>query len=241
MALILIIDDDSTTIGLLRTRLEKAGHKVIEAKDGQEGLRLAEWQRPDLVLLDIRLPKLDGWQVCKSLKSNPLFIHCPVIMLTGCSQDAQELYGMQCGADEYITKPWDASLLMKTITKLLKLSGQARDVRSDASQQRVRQYVQRVVRVVGKLPKTAQLEPMAAQLLRIATMLVANFQTAVTQEKDFAAQIKSVYQQAEELNYWLSLLHESKAGDDPEIPILRAEGQVLLLNLKDALRDASQP
>src|SRR5882672_6100533 len=103
MATILIIDDDPTTLGLLRTRLENAGYKVKHATDGEEGQSKAEKERPDLVILDVRMPRVDGWQVCRALKSNPATHQCPIIMLTGCSQDAQELYGLQCGADEYIT------------------------------------------------------------------------------------------------------------------------------------------
>src|SRR5688572_28836377 len=131
MATILIIDDDPTTLGLLRTRLQNAGHQVKEAKDGEEGLQMAEKGRPDLVFLDVRMPKVDGWQVCKQLKSNPITSQCPVIILTGCSQDVQELYGLQCGADEYITKPWDARQLLDITAKLLKQSISSQDLRSE--------------------------------------------------------------------------------------------------------------
>src|SRR5258706_13512653 len=140
MATILIIDDDPTTLGLLRTRLEKAGYQVKHATDGQEGQLKAEKERPDLVILDVRMPKVDGWQVCRALKNNPITTHCPIIMLTGCSQDAQELYGLQCGADEYVTKPWDAKKLIEVTAKLLNQSTAALDPRSDASQKRIRQY-----------------------------------------------------------------------------------------------------
>ena len=119
MATISIIDDDPTTLGLLRTRLEKAGYRVKEAKDGDEGIRVAERERPDLVFLDVRMPKVDGWQVCRTLKSNPVTNQCPAVMLTGCCQDAQELYGLQCGADEYITKPFDLQELSVRIRQLL--------------------------------------------------------------------------------------------------------------------------
>src|SRR5437764_841172 len=137
MATLLIIDDDPTTLGLLRTRLEKAGYRVKEAKDGADGLRIAESDPPDLIFLDVRMPKVDGWQVCRTLKSNPATNQCPIIMLTGCSQDAQELYGLQCGADEYVTKPWDARQLMQLTSKLLHQSIASHDATSEVSQQRV--------------------------------------------------------------------------------------------------------
>jgi len=243
MATILIIDDDPTTLGLLRTRLEKSGYMVKEAKDGQEGVRTAERERPDLIFLDVRMPKVDGWQACRTLKSNPATSQCPVVILTGCSQDAQELYGLQCGADEYITKPWDSKHLMQVTSQLLSRSVESRDIRSEASQQRFKQYIQRVVRVMGSLPKTPNIELMAGQLLRLATSLIADYQTAI-QEKaiaDFRLKVAHVEHQAGELVYWLELLRDSKASDNPEIPMLLAEGSALHQSLTDASKTTRHP
>ena len=146
MATILIIDDDPTTLGLMRNRLEKAGHTIKEAKDGQEGLRMAERERPDLIFLDVRMPKVDGWQVCRTLKSNPLTQQCPVIILTGCEPGCTgTLWTSVREMDEYITKPWDAKHLMQVTEQLLSRSMESRDIRSEASQKHLKQYVQRVV------------------------------------------------------------------------------------------------
>src|SRR5579862_9906139 len=120
MARILIIDDDSENRKLLRFRLEKSGYEVREGTNGEEALREIEREKPDLVFLDVRIPKVDGWQVCRGLKSNPETKDIPVVMLTGCSQDAQEDYGRQCGADDYVTKPWDARRVLDVTSALLK-------------------------------------------------------------------------------------------------------------------------
>lgn len=224
MATVLIIDDDPTTLGLLQTRLEKTGYQVKTAQDGQEGLVLAEKHRPDLIFLDVRMPKVDGWQVCRALKSNPLTLQAPIIMLTGCSQDLQELYGLQCGADEYITKPWDAQNLLKITARLLARSAAARDARSEASQERVKQFVQRAVRMVGNLPKRAPVDGMAGSILQTATTLLMSYQAGVAND---ALPWTSVSKSIDELLYWLGLLRDSKTSQDPDIPMLLAEGSVL--------------
>jgi DNA-binding response OmpR family regulator len=236
MATILIIDDDPATLGLLRTRLEKAGHAVRDAKDGKEGLDKAEREPPDLIFLDVRMPKVDGWEVCRTLKSNSLTAHCPVVMLTGCSQDVQELYGLQCGADEYITKPWDARQLMEITQRLLQQSTAFRDARSEVSQKRIRHYIQRVVRMVGNLPKNAPVQEMSSQLLQRATTLVSTYQLSIANSGKMA----QVNQEAGELLYWLELLRESKASDDLDLPLLIAEGNVLKNFFEAALKKSAR-
>lgn len=117
MPKILVIEDDPNALEMLRFRFEKAGYEISVAEDGDEGL-LKSLRKPDLILLDVRIPKMDGWQLCKAIKSEPRTRHIPVIMLTGCSQPIQEEYGKACGADAYLTKPWDPKELM-TITRQL--------------------------------------------------------------------------------------------------------------------------
>jgi four helix bundle protein len=238
MATILIIDDDPITLGLLRTRLEKTGYKVKHATDGEEGQLKAEKERPDLVILDVRMPRVDGWQVCRALKSNPATSHCPIIMLTGCSQDAQELYGLQCGADEYITKPWDAKRLMQVLSALLKRSASSLDAKSDLSQKRTRDLVQRIVRLVGKFPKSQHTELMAGQLLRLATSLMANYQAAILDKftPDYRLKMARVDQEAGELLYWLGLLRDSRTCEDPDLPLVMTEANAL----RDVFSNASQ-
>src|SRR5258708_1925554 len=103
---------------MLRFRFTKAGHEVTEAVDGDEGL-LKALHLPDLIFLDIRIPKMNGWELCKLLKSEPRTKHIPIVMLTECTQSIQEEYGKACGADAYFTKPWDSKELMAVTRRLL--------------------------------------------------------------------------------------------------------------------------
>lgn len=118
MAKILLIEDDPNALEMLRFRFEKAGYEISIAEDGDTGLMKA-LRQPDLIFLDVRIPKMDGWQLCKTLKSEPRTRHIPVVMLTGCSQPIQEEYGIACGADAYLTKPWDPKEVMDVTRKLL--------------------------------------------------------------------------------------------------------------------------
>jgi len=122
MARILLIEDDPNAVEMLRFRFKKAGYEVIEADNGDDGLMKALHQ-PDLIFLDVRLPKIDGWELCKILKKEPRTKDIPIVMLTGCSQPIQEEYGKACGADAYLTKPWDSGELMTLTRSLLHESG----------------------------------------------------------------------------------------------------------------------
>jgi len=116
MAKILIIEDDPNALEMLHFRFKKAGYEVTEASDGDEGL-LKALRKPDLIFLDVRIPKIDGWELCKILKNEPRTKHIPIVMLTGCAQPVQEAYGKVCGADAYLTKPWDPKELMAITRK----------------------------------------------------------------------------------------------------------------------------
>jgi DNA-binding response OmpR family regulator len=118
MSRILLIEDDPNALEMLRFRFKKAGYEVSEALDGDEGLMKA-LRKPDLIFLDIRIPKIDGWELCKMLKNEPRTRDIPVVMLTGCAQPVQEAYGKVCGADAYLTKPWNPKELMATTRRLL--------------------------------------------------------------------------------------------------------------------------
>ncbi len=117
MSKILVIDDDPSNREILRARLEKAGHVVSEASNGEDGIRLSEELAPHLVLLDVMMPKVDGLQVCRQIKTNPKTEKIPVIMLTACDQNIDQLRGWESGADEYMAKPWDPVKLLELIGK----------------------------------------------------------------------------------------------------------------------------
>ena len=117
MAKILVIDDDSANREILRARLEKAGHHVTEASHGEEGLSLLDTDLSDMVFLDVMMPKVDGWQVCRLIKENPKTKSVPVVMLTALSQQIDQLRGWESGADEYLTKPCDPAKLIELVNK----------------------------------------------------------------------------------------------------------------------------
>jgi DNA-binding response OmpR family regulator len=117
MSKILVIDDDPSNRDILRTRLEMAGHEVTEAPNGEEGLRLLALCVPDVVILDVMMPKMDGWQVCHQIRANPKTHAIPVLMLTARGQQIDQLRGWESGADEYLTKPWDPAKLMELVDK----------------------------------------------------------------------------------------------------------------------------
>ncbi len=116
---ILIVDDEVDLVETLKFRLECKGFEVVEAFDGQEGLRLAQTVRPDLLILDVMLPKLDGYHICRVLKGDARHKNLPIIMLTARSQETDKKAGLDQGADAYIPKPFEPKYLMEKIEELL--------------------------------------------------------------------------------------------------------------------------
>lgn len=116
---ILVIDDERDLVETITFRLEAAGYKVITAGDGQEGLDKAREMKPDLILLDIMMPKMDGYQVCRFLKFDEEYKDIPIIMLTARGQESDKNTGKNVGADDYVTKPFDGGELLLKIKKLV--------------------------------------------------------------------------------------------------------------------------
>ncbi len=116
---ILIVDDEKVTVKLAKTLFERHGFNVLTAYDGSEALRVAESGRPDLILLDVMLPELDGFEVCRRLRSQTTFEKTPILMFTarGLMEDREK--GKELGADEYIVKPFQGSELVEIIKKHL--------------------------------------------------------------------------------------------------------------------------
>ncbi len=119
MAKILVVDDETNILMVLEVRLKKMGYEVITALDGQEGLAKARLENPDLILLDIMLPKLDGFRVCRMLKYDKKFQHIPIILLSARSQDSDIQTGQDQGANAYMTKPFQTEALLAKIQELL--------------------------------------------------------------------------------------------------------------------------
>jgi diguanylate cyclase (GGDEF)-like protein len=123
---ILIAEDESSLRQVLRTILECEGFSVIEAENGVEGLQLAHAQLPDLVLLDVMMPDLDGYEVCRQLRASFATRHIPVVMLTARTELADKVRGLEGGANDYVTKPWDNRELVLRIRNVLEWSAQQR-------------------------------------------------------------------------------------------------------------------
>jgi DNA-binding response OmpR family regulator len=114
---ILVVDDDPKTVSLVKLYLESDGHKVLCAYDGVEALRLARQERPNLIVLDLMLPGLDGLQVCRTLRTES---DVPVIMLTAKTTEGDKLTGLELGADDYVTKPFSPRELAARIKVVLR-------------------------------------------------------------------------------------------------------------------------
>ena len=118
-ARILLVDDEPSIIKMVGKRLEVEGFTVLLAMDGQEALAKVQAESPDLVILDLMLPKLNGYEVCTRLKHDPARRKIPVVLFTAKAQDKDEQLGMSCGADAYIRKPFHAQELLERIRTLL--------------------------------------------------------------------------------------------------------------------------
>ncbi len=116
---ILLIDDEPALLKMLGMRLEASGYCVITAQDGQEGLEKARSENPDLIILDVLMPKMDGYEVCRLLKFDKGFKSIPVILLTAKTQDLDRSTGKEVGADDYVTKPFNSPDLIAKVKKLL--------------------------------------------------------------------------------------------------------------------------
>lgn len=114
-ARILAVDDSPTVLEMLTSILESGGYSVITATDGAEALEMARAERPDLILLDVMLPKLDGYRVCRLLKFDQHYRAIPIIMLTAKAEDQAVATGIRTGADQYLTKPVEPDALLAAI------------------------------------------------------------------------------------------------------------------------------
>jgi len=123
---ILVVDDSPTVRKLISAKLEKSGHNVTCASDGVEGLEKLDGELPDLVLLDIAMPRMDGYEVCKQIRSNPAAAHVPVVMISGKDGFFDKVRGKMAGCTGYVTKPFGPETLMKALaTYLLPENGHA--------------------------------------------------------------------------------------------------------------------
>ncbi len=116
---ILLVEDDLYSSETLKFALEAKGHKVTLATNGRDALNMVNNEIPQLIILDIMMPKMDGYHFCRLLKFDARFKHIPVIIVSSKIQEADRKLGLACGGDEYITKPYDLNMLINTVEKYL--------------------------------------------------------------------------------------------------------------------------
>jgi class 3 adenylate cyclase/AmiR/NasT family two-component response regulator len=171
---ILIVDDNDANRDILEQRLTVHGYQLLQAADGEEALAVAREHRPDLILLDIMMPKLDGIEVCRRLKSDPALPFTSIILITARTDSKDVVAGLDAGADEYLTKPVDQTALVARVKSMLRLKelhdrvvAQAADLASWN-----RTLEQRVADQVGELERVGRLKRFLSP--QIAEMIVSS-------------------------------------------------------------------
>ena len=161
MSKILVADDDQNICELLRLYIEKEGFTVSIANDGEQAIRRFNEENPDLVILDVMMPALDGWQVCREIRKKS---NCPIIMLTAKSETFDKVLGLELGADDYVVKPFDSKEIVARIKAVLRRFNNAhndtneREVRYDKLIVNMTKYELRVDgKVVDTPPKELEL------------------------------------------------------------------------------------
>lgn len=119
---VLVADDDKNICELLRLYLEKEGYTVILAWDGEQALAKFNAESPDIILLDVMMPKQDGWQVCREIRKKS---ECPIIMITAKGETFDKVLGLELGADDYVVKPFEAKEIVARIKAVLRRTGKA--------------------------------------------------------------------------------------------------------------------
>ncbi len=120
----MVVDDDTNICELLRLYLEKEGYTVALAYDGQQAVDKFPSENPDLMILDVMMPKLDGWQVCREIRKTS---NCPIIMLTAKGETFDKVLGLELGADDYVVKPFDTKEIVARVKAVLRRSTSAQD------------------------------------------------------------------------------------------------------------------
>jgi two-component system, OmpR family, alkaline phosphatase synthesis response regulator PhoP len=123
MPRILVVDDDKQIVRLVRSYLEQAGYQVLTAHDGETALHAIRHDAPDLVVLDLMLPDLDGWDITRTVRREKSLAHLPILMLTARVEDTDKIVGLELGADDYIAKPFNPREVVARVRAILRRSG----------------------------------------------------------------------------------------------------------------------
>ncbi len=132
-ARVLIVDDNPMNVDILQTRLASHGYETTTASDGEEALAIAKEKQPDLILLDIMMPKMDGLEVCRELKRDPTLPFMPIILVTAKSESKDIVAGLEAGGDEYLTKPVDQAALVARVKSMLRMKALYDQVQEQAA------------------------------------------------------------------------------------------------------------
>jgi DNA-binding response OmpR family regulator len=141
---ILVVDDEVKIARVVRAYLEREGYGVVEAHDGRQALEMARREKPDVVILDLMLPEISGWDVCRALRKESAV---PILMLTARDEDTDKIVGLELGADDYVTKPFNPKELVARVRAILRRAGPQRaaeqviaagDLRIDTERREVR-------------------------------------------------------------------------------------------------------
>lgn len=122
MARVLIVDDNADLLAILSSRFRAHGFEALEASDGAEALEVAATSVPDVVVLDVMMPELNGYQVCRQIRDDPALSHIPVVLLTAKDGEADKFWGSEVGATLYLTKPIDPAQVVSQVEALLRRS-----------------------------------------------------------------------------------------------------------------------
>ena len=126
---ILVVDDDRDIVRLVRSYLEKAGYQVLTAYDGETALKILKAEKPQLLVLDLMLPDKDGWDVARQVRSDPQIAATPIIMLTARVEDTDKIVGLEIGADDYITQPFNPREVVARVRALLRRTKLQQDIK----------------------------------------------------------------------------------------------------------------
>lgn len=175
---ILIVDDEMPIRELLKFNLQKEGYTVIEADNGLNAVNLTKSERPDLLILDLMLPGLDGLEVCRALKNQPDTSGIPIIMLTAKNEEIDKIIGLELGADDYLTKPFSPRELVARVKAVLRRTYKDTATAGELMVSRLKMNFSRYEAYLGK--DKLELTPKEFELLKL---FVTNMGKAYTREQ----------------------------------------------------------
>ena len=184
-ARILVADDNAANLDILRTRLASQGYEIVTATDGEAALNGAREHRPDLILLDVMMPKRDGFEVCRLLKADPALPFMPIILVTAKDDPQDIVAGLESGGDEYLTKPVDLAALMARVKSILRIKALHDTVQEQAARLQVqtaelaewnRTLEQRVAEQLAELERMSRLKRFLAPHVADVSGTISTFE-----------------------------------------------------------------